>query len=117
MSTEPNPQAGSVRVSWRQPHNYSPYYYGSAVAPLKAYMVEYKIQNSSLPYKVLSLSNATTSVDITGLLRGTTYEIRVAAVSTIGTGAYTRDYVRTYDGEKLDSWYTCLLAHEINEHN
>jgi hypothetical protein len=99
LSTEPIPQAGSVRVSWRQPHSYNPYYYFSvlAFAPLKGYMVEYKAKNSSLPYKVLSLSNATTSVDITGLLRGTTYEIRVAAVSTIGTGVYTRDYVRTHD--------------------
>jgi hypothetical protein len=99
LSTEPIPQAGSVRVSWRQPHSYNPYYYFSvlAFAPLKGYMVEYKAKNSSLPYKVLSLSNATTSVDITGLLRGTTYEIRVAAVSTIGTAAYTKDYVRTHD--------------------
>ena len=109
LSTEPIPQAGSVRVSWRQPHSYNPYYYFSvlAFAPLKGYMVEYKAKNSSLPYKVLSLSNVTTSVDITGLLRGTTYEIRVAAVSTIGTAAYTKDYVRTHDGETLDSWYTC----------
>ena len=77
-------------------------------------MVEYKAKNSSLPYKVLSLSNVTTSVDITGLLEGTSYEIRVAAVSTIGTGAYTRDYVRTHEGETLDMQrcYTCFLEHK-----
>ena len=112
MLTEAIHHAGSVRVSWRQPNTYNTYYYGPPVAPLKGYKVEYKTKNSSLPYKVLSLSNATTSVDITGLLRGTTYEIRVAAVSTIGPGAYTRDYVRTHDGETLDSWYTCLLEHK-----
>ena len=112
MLAEAIHQAGSVRVSWRQPNTYNTYYYGPAVAPLKGYMVEYRIQNSSLPYKQLSLSNITIGMNITGLLKGTTYEIRVAAVSTIGTGPHTRDYVRTHDGEILDSRYTCLLEHK-----
>ena len=74
------PGVGSVALSWTAPTN-------TGGASLTDYIVQYSTDQSSWTTFADGTSTATTAT-VTGLTGGTNYYFRVAAVNSVGTGAY-----------------------------
>ena len=79
----------SLRVTWSAP---------SSERPIQHYQVDYRVVTSG-SWSTWSPNPTSTSVTLTGLQRGTTYQVRVRAVSDVGNGDWS-DAVSetTYDG-------------------
>ena len=103
----PLPQRGVLRVAWRAPTV-------DTGLTITGYSVQYR--TSSGPYsRARTVSGRSTSTTISGLQLGTRYRVRVAAVTQLGTGAYSSDVVGTsYNGECTGEctlyWYWEFLA-------
>lgn len=76
------PGSGQISLSWTAPVD-------TGYTSLTDYSIQYKASTSSswIPF-IDGVSTGTTAI-ITGLTNGTTYNVRVAAVNSVGTGAYT----------------------------
>jgi hypothetical protein len=74
------PGVGSVALSWTAPSN-------TGGVSLTDYVVQYSTDQSNWTTFADGTSTATTAT-VTGLTGGTNYYFRVAAVNSVGTGAY-----------------------------
>ena len=79
----------SLHVTWSAP---------SSDRPIQHYQVDYRVGTSG-SWSTWSPNPTSNSVTLTGLQRGTTYQVRVRAVSDVGNGEWS-DAVSetTYDG-------------------
>ena len=70
-----------IGASWTAPSN-------TGGTPITGYSVQYRPGSSGnwIPWTHTSTNTSTT---ITGLTNGTAYEVRVAAINSVGTGSYT----------------------------
>ena len=81
----------SLHVTWSAP---------SSDRTIQHYQVDYRVGTSGR----WSPNPTSTSVTLTGLQRGTTYQVRVRAVSDVGNGEWSNKVSRTtYDGMFLYS--------------
>jgi hypothetical protein len=74
------PGVGNVALSWTSPTN-------TGGVPLTDYIVQYSADQTNWTTFADGTSTATTAT-VTGLTGGTNYYFRVAAVNSVGTGAY-----------------------------
>ena len=82
----------SLRVTWSPP---------SSDRTIRHYQVDYRVGTSG-SWSTWSPNPTSTSVTLTGLQRGITYQVRVRAVSDVGNGAWSNTVSRTtYDGTFL----------------
>ena len=80
----PLPQRGVLRVTWRAPTV-------DSGLTITGYSVQYGTSSTG-PYSTArTVSGSSTSTTITSLQLGTRYRVRVAAVTQLGTGAYSSD--------------------------
>ena len=84
----------SLHVTWSAP---------SSDRTIQHYQVDYRVGTSG-SWSTRSPNPTSTSVTLTGLQRGTTYQVRVRAVSNVGNGEWS-DAVSetTYNGMFLYS--------------
>ena len=73
-----------IRVSWTAPTL-------PTGLPITGYSIQYKIRGSGLTYVTVTVEDGTTQRDITGLQNSTQYRIRVATITSLGTGQYCCD--------------------------
>ena len=79
----------SLHVTWSAP---------SSDRTIQHYQVDYRVGTSS-SWSTRSPNPTSTSVTLTGLQSGTTYQVRVRAVSDVGNGTWSDTVSRTtYDG-------------------
>ena len=79
----------SLRVTWSAP---------SSERTIQHYQVDYRVGTSS-SWSRWSPNPTSTSVTLTSLQRGTTYPVRVRAVSDVGNGEWSNTVSETtYDG-------------------
>ena len=79
----------SLRVTWSAP---------SSDCTIQHYQVDYRVGTSS-SWSTWSPNPTSTSVTLTGLQSGTTYQVRVRAVSDVGYGEWSNIVSgTTYDG-------------------
>ena len=84
----------SLRVTWSAP---------SSDRAIQHYQVDYRVGTSG-SWSTWSPNPTSTSVTLTGLQRGTSYQVRVRAVSDVGNGAWSnRISETTYNGMFLYS--------------
>ena len=81
VSLSLTPADDSLVVTWGLPTN-------TGGHPVDGYKVQYKASTSST-WLDWTHSSASRTATITGLNNGTSYDVRVAAVNTLGTGPYT----------------------------
>ena len=80
----------SLRVTWSAP---------SSDSTIQHYQVDYGVGTSG-SWSTRSPNPTTTSVTLTGLQSGTTYQVRVRAVSDLGNGEWSDTVSETtYDGK------------------
>ena len=73
------------------------------------YQVDYRVDTSG-SWSTWSPNPTSTSVTLTGLQRGTTYQVRVRAVSDLGSGAWSVVVSSTtYDGKLLSIGQLILI--------
>ena len=75
----------------------------SSERPIQRYEVEYRsVDSGSTDWHRVSMNPITTSAAIENLKPGTTYQVRVRAVSDVGSGEWSIIFSRTtYDGMLL----------------
>ena len=79
----------SLHVTWSAP---------SSDRPIQHYQVDYRVGTSG-SWSTRSPNPTSTSVTLTGLQRGTSYQVRVRAVSDVGNGEWSNTASETtYDG-------------------
>ena len=84
----------SLHVTWSTP---------SSDRAIQHYQVDYRVGTSG-SWSTRSPNPTSTSVTLTGLQRGTFYQVRVRAVSNVGDGEWSNTISRTtYDGMFLYS--------------
>ena len=89
----PLPQRGVLRVTWRAPTV-------DTGLTITGYSVQYRTSSTGPYSRARTVSGRSTSTAISGLQLGTRYRVRVAAVTQLGTGAYSSDVGgTTYNGE------------------
>ena len=74
MSNQP-----SLQVTWSAP---------SSERPIQHYQLDYRVDTSG-SWSTWSPNPTSTSVTLTDLQRGTTYQVRVRAVSEVGNGTWS----------------------------
>ena len=84
----PHPQRGVLRVTWRAPTV-------DTGLTITGYSVQYRTSSTGYYSRPRTVSGRSTSTTISGLQLGTRYRVRVAAVTQLGTGAYSSDAVGT----------------------
>ena len=84
----PLPQHGVLRVTWRVPTV-------DTGLTITAYSVQYRTSSNGPYSRARTVSGRFTSTTISGLQLGTGYRVRVAAVTQLGNGVYSRDVVGT----------------------
>jgi hypothetical protein len=84
---------GSVALSWTAPTN-------TGGVSLTDYVVQYSTDQSNWTTVADGTSTATTAT-VTGLQGGTSYYFRVAAVNSVGTGAYVTSVALSPSSSKL----------------
>lgn len=75
------PLNASIGVAWSEPIS-------SGGLPITSYVLERKVASTSSWTSVSLASPLSTSATISGLSNGVTYDVRVAAVTSAGTGVY-----------------------------
>jgi alpha-tubulin suppressor-like RCC1 family protein/predicted RNA-binding protein with TRAM domain len=78
--TQVSKNATSLTVSWNAPSD-------TGMLPIDDYIIQFKTSNGSWSSFQDGVS-ASTSATITGLVRGSTYFVRIAAVNALGQGPY-----------------------------
>ena len=79
----------SLRVTWSAP---------SSDRTIQHYQVDYRVDTSG-SWSRWSPNPTSTSVTLTGLRRGATYQVRLRGVSDVGSGQWSNPVGRTtYDG-------------------
>jgi hypothetical protein len=85
VTTTSGPNAGNISVTWSAP--------GNGGAAISSYTLQYRISGSGSFTTITGIG--TTNTIVTGLANSTTYDIRVAAVNIVGTGAYSNIVIGT----------------------
>ncbi|MEN9799810.1 MAG: hypothetical protein RL653_3507, partial [Pseudomonadota bacterium] len=75
------PVSGEVELSWSAPD--------SGGAPITDYIIQYRVDGAANWTTFTDAVSTATAVKVTGLVNGTLYDFRVAAVNVAGTGGYT----------------------------
>jgi hypothetical protein len=75
-----NPGNTQIALAWTAPSN-------TGASSITGYTVEYTPSGGAA--QTVSTGSASTSYTLTGLINGTAYTVRVAAVTAVGTGDYT----------------------------
>ena len=88
----------SLRVTWSAP---------SSERPIQHYQVDYRVGTSG-SWSTWSPNPTSTSVTLTGLQRGFNYQVRVRAVSDIGSGTWSNTVSGTTYGGKYNSYIILL---------
>ena len=89
MSASVTSNQPSLRVTWSAP---------SSERPIQHYQVDYRVGTSG-SWSTWSPNPTSTSVTLTGLQRGTSYQVRVRAGSDVGNGEWSNIVSgTTYDG-------------------
>ena len=97
MSASVTSNQPSLHVIWSAP---------SSNRTIQHYQVDYRVGTSS-SWSTWSPNPTSTSVTLTGLQGGTTYQVRVRAVSDVGNGEWSNTVSRiTYDGMYI---HICIL--------
>ena len=97
MTAVPGVNLGSIRVMWDAPLD-------TGGVPITGYYIQYRIQGSS-SYAIQLSQPQPTEATVSGLRLGTTYQVRVAALTAIGIGPYcctqtgSQVFARTRDGK------------------
>ncbi len=105
MTAVPGVNLGSIRVTWDAPLD-------TGGVPITGYYIQYRIQGSS-SYAIQLSQPQPTEATIAGLRLGTTYQVRVAALTAIGIGPYcctqngSKVFARTRDGKLV------ILQHAV----
>ena len=82
-----SPMLASLHVTW-----------SASDLPIQHYQVDYRVDTSG-SWSRWSSNPTSTSVELTGLQRGTTYQVKVRAVSDVGNGEWSDTVSETtYDG-------------------
>ena len=79
MTTTSGPNAGNISVTWTTP--------GNGGAAISSYTLQYRISGTGSFTTITGIG--TTNTIVTGLANSTTYDIQIAAVNIVGTGAYS----------------------------
>ena len=85
VTTISGPNAGNISVSWSIP--------GNGGLAISSYTLQYRVTGSGSFTTITGIG--TTNTIVTGLANNTTYDIRVAAVNVLGTGAYSNIVIGT----------------------
>lgn len=81
VTTTSGPNAGNISVTWTTP--------GNGGLAISSYTLQYRISGSGSFTTITGISSVATNYVITGLANSTTYDIQIAAVNIVGTGAYS----------------------------
>jgi titin len=87
VTTTSGPNVGNISVSWTTP--------GNGGLAISSYILQYRISGTGSWTTITGISSVATNYVITGLANSTTYDIRVAAVNIVGTGAYSNIVTET----------------------
>ena len=99
VTAVPGANLGSIRVTWVAPSE-------TGGLPIAGYSLQYRIRGNS-SYTTMLSQPQPTEATITGLRLGTTYQIRLATVTSIGIGPYccrqngSEVFARTFDGKQI----------------
>ena len=97
VTAAPGPHLRSIRVMWVAPSD-------TEGLPIGGYSIQYRIRGTS-SYRLHLSQPQPTDYTITGLVLGTTYQFRIATVTTLGIGPYcciqngSEVFARTLDGK------------------
>ena len=97
VTAVPGVNLGSIRVTWVAPSD-------TGGVPITGYYIQYRIRGSA-SYDIQLSQPQPTEATITGLRLGTTYQVRLAALTAIGIGPYccaqkgSQVFARTRDGK------------------
>lgn len=86
LNLSATPASGQVTLSWTTPSI-------DGGAPVVDFIVQYKVGTSWIPFN--DGLNTLTNVVVTGLTNGTSYDFKVAAVNSVGQGAFTSSVAGT----------------------
>ena len=81
VTTTSGPNVGNISVSWTTP--------GNGGLAISSYILQYRISGTGSWTTITGISSVATNYVITGLANSTTYDIQIAAVNIVGTGAYS----------------------------
>jgi hypothetical protein len=82
VTTTSGPNVGNISVTWTAP--------GNGGLAISSYILQYRVTGSGSFFTTITgISPVATNYVITGLASSTTYDIRVAAINIVGTGAYS----------------------------
>ena len=99
VTAVPGVNLGSIRVTWVAPLD-------TGGVPITGYYIQYRIR-SSASYDIQLSQPHPTEATISGLRLGTTYQVRLAALTAIGIGPYcctqngSQVFARTRDGKLI----------------
>ena len=99
MTAVPGVMLGSIRVTWVAPLD-------TGGVPITGYYIQYRIRGTD-SYDIQLHQPQPTEATIAGLRLGTTYQVRLAALTTIGIGPYCctqkgrQVFARTRDGKLI----------------
>ena len=97
VTAVPGVNRGSIRVTWVAPLD-------TGGVPITGYYIQYRIWGSA-SYAIHLSQRQPTETTVSGLRLGTTYQIRLAALTAIGIGNYcciqngSQVFARTHDGK------------------